>query len=219
MRPSFVTTLLVSLVFALGGLYFLRRSTPFRPEPALVPGSVASANREGGPPIPNQFASNALPPPPVRTASTHSRERIGHGTQPGEREADGVPAPAAAALDSGAGTSAGRGPGVEEEVLARVRRLNGLGLQADPASLGRILPELTNAVAMVRAAAREAAVQVGSREAVTALRQAAAAVEDPREKVAFLDAAELLELPSFNEVRRQIQSAKPGPPSVPRALR
>lgn len=96
----------------------------------------------------------------------------------------------------------------EAALRSRVATLARLGLMDDPASLQVILGELTNSTRAIRQAALDAAVQFGSREAIPKLKEAADATADPREKVAFLDAADYLELPSWTEIRARSKQKK-----------
>ena len=69
-----------------------------------------------------------------------------------------------------------------------------------PASLEIILGELTNRDPEIRQAAVDAAMQFGSRDAIPRLKEAVDRTEDPREKVALLEASNFsscLRLPSF----------------------
>ena len=106
----------------------------------------------------------------------------------------------------------------ETYVRSRLIQLGELGRQDDPVSLHGILSKLTNSTLAIRQAALDAAVQFGSRDAIPALKQAAAVTPDPREKVAFLDAADYLELPSLTELREQIKPRKAGTPPRPRRI-
>ena len=70
----------------------------------------------------------------------------------------------------------------------------------------------------LRHAALEAAIQFGSRDAIPTLVDAAAQTDDPKEKQAFLDAAEFLKLPSLTEVMAK-GGAKTGAQPVVNRLR
>jgi hypothetical protein len=86
--------------------------------------------------------------------------------------------------------------------------------------LETILAELNNPEKAVRAEALDAVVEFASSNAIPRLREIAAATEDPREKVALLDAAEFLALPSLAERRsklRQKRAASLTPPATPPA--
>ena len=82
----------------------------------------------------------------------------------------------------------------------------------DPDSLSNILADLTNPEKEIREAAIEAAKQFGSSDAVPALKKAAANTDDIKEKIAFLDAADFLSLPSAN------LSAPPATPKTPEQI-
>lgn len=69
--------------------------------------------------------------------------------------------------------------------------------QNDPASLSNILSDLTNSTKEVRLAAIEAAKQFGSKEAIPVLQADVASATDTDEKVALLEAADFLTLPSI----------------------
>jgi len=86
-------------------------------------------------------------------------------------------------------------------VQKRVAELTALAMNNDPNSFASIWSELSNPDKEIRAAALEAVVQFGDRSVVPRLREFAAHVEDPFEKVSILTAAEHLELPSLSELR------------------
>lgn len=88
-------------------------------------------------------------------------------------------------------------PAAPAIIAQKIEVLQQLAMNSDADSLNAILAELTNSSPDIRAAAREAAVQFGNVSAVPSLRQAAAQMEDLDEKVALLEAAKYLELPSF----------------------
>jgi HEAT repeat protein len=83
-----------------------------------------------------------------------------------------------------------------------VIRLQEISLQENPKYLTEILAHLTNGNSEVRAAALEATMQFGSRDAIPVLTELAAKTDDPREKVEILDAIEFIELPPLSEVRK-----------------
>lgn len=96
-----------------------------------------------------------------------------------------------------------------EHIGQRVEQLQDWSRNEDAASLTSILNDLTNSEKEIRVAAVEAAKQFGSRDAIPALKAAATNTEEPHEKVALLDAADFLALPSMSELRAQRQSASP----------
>jgi HEAT repeat protein len=71
----------------------------------------------------------------------------------------------------------------------------------DPESLRTILGGLTSPEPGIRKAALAATRQFGSRDAIPYLQEAAAHTDEPREKVAILDAIEYLKMPSLTELR------------------
>lgn len=83
-------------------------------------------------------------------------------------------------------------PRTREQILARIEAAY---TTYKPESLPLIEPYLDHQDAEIRAAAREAVVQLGATEGAELLRRAARKIRDPREAVEFLDAAAFLELP------------------------
>ena len=77
----------------------------------------------------------------------------------------------------------------------------------DPAALPRLTPKLSHPSPEIRAAAREAIVQLGHVAGAAPLRAADRAARDPREATALLEAAEFLEIPPAAPV-----AASPLPP-------
>jgi hypothetical protein len=82
----------------------------------------------------------------------------------------------------------------------------------EPTALPKIAPFLRHSDAEIRSLARDAVVQVGHADGAKLLRDAAKTARDPREAVAFLDAAEYLELPPAPPVsgtfKKNIQSPR-----------
>jgi hypothetical protein len=91
----------------------------------------------------------------------------------------------------------------EPEPAVRAARLAELGMSADLPALSEILPALTDPDAEVRAAARDAAVQFGSRDAIPWLQAAIPQTDDIHEKAAIQSAIDCLELPALAEVASQ----------------
>jgi hypothetical protein len=81
---------------------------------------------------------------------------------------------------------------------AETERLQEWSMNDDPASLSKILADLTSSEKEVRDAAIEATKQFGSTNAIPALKAAANATEDTQEKIALLEAADFLSLPSIS---------------------
>src|SRR5262245_983536 len=87
-------------------------------------------------------------------------------------------------------------PEQERAVIeAEIERLNQLSMKNDPASLPAILAALTDANREVREAAREATMQVADSNAIPVLKQASEMVDDPEEKIEFLEAMQFLSVP------------------------
>jgi len=81
---------------------------------------------------------------------------------------------------------------------AETDRLQQWSLNNDRASLSNILADLTNSEKEVREAAIEAAKQLGSTNAIPTLKAVAANTDDTQEKIALLEAADFLALPSIS---------------------
>ena len=79
--------------------------------------------------------------------------------------------------------------------LDQIRELQADGT-ANPATTSILLTKVTHQEPEVRKAALQALVQLDDTNAIPGLEQAQALVEDPHEKVAFIDAIEFLKLPS-----------------------
>lgn len=90
---------------------------------------------------------------------------------------------------------------VEEVREQRIRELEDLGMEDDPASLATILAELKNPDTEIRAAALEAAIQFGDRTTTLPfLKELLLITEDPEERRAIREAIEFIALPSILEV-------------------
>ena len=85
----------------------------------------------------------------------------------------------------------------EEYVEARIAELAQLAMDNDSYGLQIILSELSNRNAQIRQAARDAAVQFGSADAIPALADSALQTDDPQEKVDIQKAISFLKLPSM----------------------
>jgi hypothetical protein len=94
----------------------------------------------------------------------------------------------------------------EEYVAARVAELGEFAMSDDATSLDTILSELTNRDPEIRKAAREAAVQFGSRDAIPKLADVALQTDDAHEKAALTDAIEFLKLPTLTEFQAQARA-------------
>lgn len=88
-------------------------------------------------------------------------------------------------------------------IEAETSRLQDLSTQDDPASLSAILNDLTNPEKEVRLAAIEATKQFGSKDAIPALQDGVAGATDTDEKIALLEAADFLALPTLADAAGQ----------------
>ena len=93
----------------------------------------------------------------------------------------------------------------------RIAQLEDLGADDAPASLETIVSELTNRDPRIRKAAREAAMQFGSRDAIPRLLEAAEQTDDPQEKVELQEAAAFLKLPTPAELAASRAGQSPAP--------
>jgi hypothetical protein len=134
-------------------------------------------------PPPAAVTKAVLPPPAAKP---------GLATDPGSaRQFVTQPAPLAAV----------KPPMTPEEkqayIEAETSRLQDLSTEDDPASLTAILNDLSNPEKEVRLAAIEASMQFGSRDAIPALQAEVANATDTDEKIALLQAADFLALPTL----------------------
>ena len=97
----------------------------------------------------------------------------------------------------------------EAAIESETERLDTLAMGDDPTNLPPILEALTSPEKEIRDAAIEAAIQFGSRDAISALQAVAANTADPEEKAALLDAADFLALPSITEVAASMPPPTP----------
>jgi len=81
---------------------------------------------------------------------------------------------------------------------AETDRLQQWSTDDDPTSLSNILADLTSSEKEIRDAAVEAAKQFGSTNAIPALKAAAESTDDVQQKIAYLEAADFLALPSMD---------------------
>ncbi len=93
-------------------------------------------------------------------------------------------------------------------VLERKTQLMDLTTSDDPGALKTILSELNNPDPDIRKTALASAVEVGSPDAIPALQNQMAWVEDPAEKVEIQKAIDFLQLPSADQVNAEITAAK-----------
>ena len=104
-------------------------------------------------------------------------------------------------------------PTAEAEVVERIvkdkfEQLQELATKSDPASMEAILAEMKSPYPEVRSDALEAIIQFRSRDAIPTLKELATQAEDPKEKLAILEAVEFLQLPSLDELLTELEKAK-----------
>ena len=129
-------------------------------------------------------------PPPA------TRETANAGPSLAPPEAEAIASPPRATSIPTNSVAAPESP--SEAVQAEVERLEQLGLKDDSSSLSDILQALTSSEPEIRQAAREAARQFGSTNAIPALKAAAESAPDLKEKIDFLETADFLALPPAN---------------------
>jgi hypothetical protein len=88
-------------------------------------------------------------------------------------------------------------------IEAETSRLQDLSTQDDSASLSAILNDLTDPEKEVRLAAIEATKQFGSKDAIPTLQASVADAKDTDEKIALLEAADFLALPTLADAEVQ----------------
>ena len=154
-------------------------------------------------------APRPAPPAPAATtaAATQKPHRVNVRTKPPSTNHVFVmkPVPPPASLQTNDPEEYRR-----EMIAAEVDHLQDLEVRDDPQALQDILAQLTNSEREVRWAAVESAIQFGSRDAIPALKAAAAQTTDPEEKKHLLDSADYLALPSWTEYHQQHPNAKLG---------
>lgn len=137
--------------------------------------------------------------PASRPAIT--QDSIGHPQQSSLTETNSLQtSPARSETNSNAGT---------ENAEAKIEALTDASMQSDAQSFQIIVNALKDERKEVRQAAVDAAIQFGSRDAIPFLEEAAAKIDDPREKIEMLDAIDFLKLPSFSETRPLRTNATP----------
>jgi len=137
-----------------------------------------------------QHLGNTATPPPVTESATPAP--VANVAPP--------PAPAPVAATPVV-TNAPTPEQHQAAIEAEADRLQQWSMNDDPASLSNILADLTNPEKEIREAAIEATKQFGSTNAIPALKATASNTDDPEEKIALLDAADFLSLPSITSIQ------------------
>lgn len=187
MRLKFVLTLLIFTGAILGAAFYWKRHSQILVSTPAGPVMVQSAT----PMV--KSAPNANP------ASASSIKIRVPASQPRQKEIADLASPASASSLT---------PEQRQTLIdSEVERLQQLAMNDDPASLKAILADLRSPEKEIRSAATDAAVNFGSQDAIPDLKAAANATDDIPEKIALLDAAQFLSLPSVTF----------GPPAAPTA--
>jgi len=188
MRPKVILAVMLAGVLAMSILLLVRQQTDEKANLKLV--SATESKSPTGTPA---HSDESLPFSSSRQSSL--------------TESVAVPAPGEIAATLSAP------PNPEAYIQQRVDELLGLGLENDPASLDKLLNELTNPESQIRVAALEAVVQFGSRDAVPRLEEISLQTQDAHERAAIAEAIEFLKLPSLSEVvkLKQEQDGGAGP--------
>src|ERR1035437_6997008 len=212
MRPKFIIVLGLLTFLVLGAALLLKRQLGNTSAPPAAVETVASV-----PPPSPKIAPTA--PPAVSNI-------VVNAAQPSAPAPAAVPA--AVPVITNVVLSA-------EERAAEIDRLQDWQMNDNAESLKHIVADLTSPEKEIREAAIEATKQFGSADAIPSLKAAADSTENIEDKIAYLEAANFLSLPSMEitpttleqaaklraelEARRQAQS-QPGassqsPPAAP----
>jgi hypothetical protein len=186
MRVKVVAVLLVSFVIVVGSLYFFRQTGR-----RTLQNQTTQTTDSG---------ASSLPQSQDSVDGKDTSAAVASGNSISSNKA--VTAAPDSALDQPKGY-----------IETRVEQLMELGMDNDPASLEAILAELGNRAPEIRKAARDAAVQFGSRDAIPKLAEAAIQTDDAAEKADIQAAIEFLKLPSLTETLAQAGNR---PRSVPK---
>ena len=182
MRPQIVIALLLVGLAGLGGIILLKKLAAPAPQAAIAV---------------------AQPPPAVSTAPPEIKPVAPQVSQTVTTVNHAVTVSPVAPAPPATVNSAGAAAKNEADIQAHIDKLQELQANDDNASFQAIISELTNADKTIRAAAVEAAIQFGNREAIPVLKELAVRTGDAAEKKELLDAADFLALPTLTEVRAQ----------------
>jgi len=115
------------------------------------------------------------------------------------QESAAVEVPPAPSDSSNAGGGIPEMPMSDAEAFQAIHEAS---IQYEAGQIPVITPYLSHPNQVVRQAAVDGLIVLGERGAAVPLREAAKQLDDPREAVIFLDAADYLELPSFRSRRK-----------------
>jgi hypothetical protein len=175
MRPRFVLTLILFAALVLAAAFYFKRSTSQPQPPSLV-------------------ETTMFPPPAAKSAPA---------TAPDSASLPTIPQPLPAAVPVAAVVPSMTSEEKQSYIEAESSRLQDLSTQDDPASLSAIMNDLTNSEKEVRLAAIEATKQFGSKDAIPVLQADVASAADTDEKIALLEAADFLSLPTLVDAEVQ----------------
>jgi len=170
MRPKFVLTLILFVALVLAAVFYFKQPVS-QPQP------------------PSVVETTALPPPTAKSAPA---------TIPNPAKFP-TPQPPAASVPVAAVVPSMTPEEKQSYIEAETSRLQDLSTQDDPASLSAIMNDLTNSEKEVRLAAIEATKQFGSKDAIPVLQADVASASDTDEKIALLEAADFLALPTLTD--------------------
>jgi hypothetical protein len=140
-----------------------------------------------------------------------------------ESNMEGTPPAVAAAVPMSSNAAAITAQLRSAETIKEVEQIQNLVTDptAGPTAMGILVGKVTAQEPEVRKAAVEALVQLGDTNALPGMEQAVAAIEDPREKVALMDAIAYLKLPPTIPATPPgdlPEMGQPGSPSDPAML-
>jgi hypothetical protein len=175
MRPKFVLTLILFAALVLAAAFYFKQSNS--QSPAL-----------------NVAKTTASPPPTAISIPPAA---------PDSSNLPMIPRPLPTAAPATTIISSMTPEEKQSYIETEVARLQDLSTQDDSASLSSIMNDLTNSEKEVRLAAIEATKQFGSKDAIPVLQADVTSAADTDEKIALLEAADFLSLPSLTDASVQ----------------
>jgi hypothetical protein len=170
MRPKFVLALVAFSILVLAGAFCLKQATSqLQPSSPLI---VAILPPPAAKPAPAPAATSANLPASEPPSTIMPVATVKSPATPEEKQA---------------------------YIEAETSHLQDLSTQDDAASLSAILNDVTNSEKAVRLAAIEATKQFGGKDAIPTLQADVASAPDTEEKIALLEAADFLALPTLTD--------------------
>jgi hypothetical protein len=170
MRPKFVLALILFAVLVLAAAFYFKQPVS-QPQP------------------PSVVETTTLPPSAAKSAPATAPDSANFPS----------PQPIPASVPMAAVVPPMTSEEKQSYIEAETSRLQDLSTQDDPASLSAIVNDLTNSEKEVRLAAIEATKQFGSKDAIPVLQADVASAADTDEKIALLEAADFLALPTLTD--------------------